>query len=91
MTSLPSCAQPVRPSAPDARFVHIGLTSSDVVDTALALQATAATDMLLAGLNRLVAIVGRQAVAYRETVMIGRTHGMHAEPTTFGLQAGCLV
>src|SRR5215211_1323492 len=69
---------------PDARFVHVGLTSSDVVDTALALQATAATDVLLAGLNRLITIVGSQAVAFRETLMIGRTHGMHAEPTTFG-------
>jgi adenylosuccinate lyase len=71
---------------PDARFVHIGLTSSDVVDTALALQATAATDVLRAGLDRLIAVVGRQAVAHRDTVMIGRTHGMHAEPTTFGLK-----
>jgi adenylosuccinate lyase len=71
---------------PDARFVHIGLTSSDVVDTALALQATAATDVLLTDLNDLIAIVGRQAVAHRETLMIGRTHGMHAEPTTFGLK-----
>ena len=71
---------------PDARFVHVGLTSSDVVDTALALQATAATDMVLAGVNQLTAIVGRQAVAHRETLMIGRTHGMHAEPTSFGLK-----
>src|SRR5215216_3224450 len=51
---------------PDARFVHVGLTSSDVVDTALALQATAATDLLFAGLDDLTAIVGRQAVAFRE-------------------------
>jgi adenylosuccinate lyase len=71
---------------PDARFVHVGLTSSDVVDTALALQATAATDMLLAALGELITIVGRQAVAHRDTLMIGRTHGMHAEPTTFGLK-----
>lgn len=71
---------------PDARFVHMGLTSSDVVDTALARQATAATDLLLAGLDDLTAIVGRQAVEHRETLMIGRTHGMHAEPTTFGLK-----
>jgi adenylosuccinate lyase len=71
---------------PDARFVHVGLTSSDVVDTALALQAAAATDLLLAGLNGLIAIVGQQAVAFRNTLMIGRTHGMHAEPTTFGLK-----
>src|SRR5918997_236339 len=71
---------------PEARFVHVGLTSSDVVDTALALQATAATDVLLAGVNGLINVVGRQAVAFRDTVMIGRTHGMHAEPTTFGLK-----
>jgi adenylosuccinate lyase len=71
---------------PDARFVHIGLTSSDVVDTALAQQATAATDILLAGIEGLITIVGDQAVAFRDTLMIGRTHGMHAEPTTFGLK-----
>src|SRR5215207_9316528 len=71
---------------PDARFVHIGLTSSDVVDTALALQATAATDVLLAGIDGLITIVGEQAVAFRDTLMIGRTHGMHAEPTTFGFK-----
>src|SRR5215203_2859912 len=71
---------------PDARFVHVGLTSSDVVDTALGLQASAATNLLLAELNRLIAVVGRQAVSHRETLMIGRTHGMHAEPTTLGLK-----
>jgi adenylosuccinate lyase len=71
---------------PDARFVHAGLTSSDVVDTALGLQASGATDLLLAELNRLIAVVGRQAVSHRETLMIGRTHGMHAEPTTLGLK-----
>jgi len=70
----------------DARYVHVGLTSSDVVDTALGLQASGATDLLLTGLNRLIAVVGRQAVSHRETLMIGRTHGMHAEPTTFGLK-----
>jgi adenylosuccinate lyase len=69
-----------------ARFVHVGLTSSDVVDTALGLQASAATDLLLTGLNRLIAVVGRQAVSHRDTLMIGRTHGMHAEPTTLGLK-----
>jgi adenylosuccinate lyase len=71
---------------PDARFVHIGLTSSDVVDTGLALQATAAADLLDAGLAGLIDIAGRQAVRYRDTLTIGRTHGMHAEPTTFGLK-----
>jgi adenylosuccinate lyase len=71
---------------PDARFVHIGLTSSDVVDTALALQATAASELLFTDIDQLIAVVGRQAVAHRDTLMIGRTHGMHAEPTTFGLK-----
>jgi adenylosuccinate lyase len=71
---------------PAARFVHMGLTSSDVVDTALGMQAAAATDRLLAELDRLAEIVGRQAVCHRGTLMIGRTHGMHAEPTTLGLK-----
>ena len=71
---------------PDVRFVHIGLTSSDVVDTALALQSTAAADLLLSELASLTGIVRRQAIVHRGTVMIGRTHGMHAEPTTFGLK-----
>jgi adenylosuccinate lyase len=70
----------------DARFMHIGLTSSDVVDTALAMQATAAADLLAANLEHLIAIVARQAKAHRRTVMIGRTHGIHAEPTTLGLK-----
>lgn len=70
----------------DARFVHIGLTSSDVVDTGLAIQAAAAADLIAEGLGRLIEVVGRQAVAHRDTIMIGRTHGMHAEPTTFGLK-----
>jgi adenylosuccinate lyase len=69
-----------------ARFLHLGLTSSDVVDTALGLQVQAAGRLLDDGLARLIDIVGRQAVAHRRTVMIGRTHGMHAEPTTFGLK-----
>jgi adenylosuccinate lyase len=70
----------------DARFLHIGLTSSDVVDTALARQAVAAVDQIERGLDRLIEIVGRQARVHRETLMIGRTHGMHAEPTSFGLK-----
>jgi adenylosuccinate lyase len=71
---------------PDSRYLHIGLTSSDVVDTGLALQATAAADLLCAGLENLIGIVGKQAIVHRDTLMIGRTHGMHAEPTTFGLK-----
>ena len=69
-----------------ARFLHLGLTSSDVVDTALALQVVEAGRLLDAGLTRLIDAVGRQAVAHKETVMVGRTHGVHAEPTTFGLK-----
>nr|MBA3336187.1 adenylosuccinate lyase [Chloroflexia bacterium] len=67
-----------------SRFVHLGLTSSDVVDTGLALQVTEAGILLDTALIQLAEVMGRQAVHYRETIMIGRTHGMHAEPTTFG-------
>ncbi len=69
-----------------ARFIHLGLTSSDVVDTALALQVREAGDHLATGLERLTDVIGRQAVAHKETLTIGRTHGIHAEPTTFGLK-----
>lgn len=68
------------------RYFHFGLTSSDVIDTALALQLTEATDLLLAGLERLRDVVGEQAVRHRRTVMIGRTHGVHAEPITLGFK-----
>ncbi len=68
------------------RFFHLGLTSSDVIDTALALQLVEACDLLLADLDRLLAAVGEQAVRHRTTVMIGRTHGVHAEPITFGFK-----
>ncbi len=71
----------------DSRFVHVGLTSSDVVDTALALQLQRAADLLLAGLERLRAAGRRLALAHKDTLMVGRTHGVHAEPTTFGLTA----
>lgn len=70
----------------DARYLHLGLTSSDVVDTALALQVGDAGRLLDAGLARLIAAVGRRAVEHKSTVMVGRTHGIHAEPTTFGLK-----
>ena len=69
---------------PAGRWVHHGLTSSDVVDTALALQLRDAVDLLLGGLERLLAAVKRLALAHRDTLMVGRTHGVHAEPTTFG-------
>jgi adenylosuccinate lyase len=66
--------------------VHLGLTSSDVVDTALALQLVEAADRLLAGLDRLREVLRGLALRHRDTVMVGRTHGVHAEPTTFGLK-----
>jgi len=69
-----------------ARFIHLGLTSSDVVDTALALQTVEGIDLLLTGLDRLIQAVGHQALAHRDTLMIGRTHGVHAEPITFGFK-----
>ena len=70
----------------EGRYLHLGLTSSDVVDTAFALQLRGAADLLLAGLDRLRGAVRSQALRHRQTVMIGRTHGIHAEPITFGLK-----
>ena len=70
---------------PESRYVHLGLTSNDVVDTAQALQIVEAADRLLAGLEGLRAAVEARAFEHQRTVMIGRTHGMHAEPITFGL------
>ncbi|HVF92479.1 MAG TPA: adenylosuccinate lyase [Blastocatellia bacterium] len=70
---------------PESRFVHYGLTSSDVVDTANALLMREAATLLLEDLDRLGEALRRRAFEHKETVMIGRTHGVHAEPTTFGL------
>jgi tetratricopeptide (TPR) repeat protein len=70
----------------DARFVHQGLTSSDVLDTCLAVQLRDASDILLAGLDRLLAALKARALEHRMTVCIGRSHGIHAEPVTFGLK-----
>ena len=69
-----------------ARWLHFGLTSSDVVDTALGLQMRDATDLILADLSALAAAVRQRAEEHRSTAMIGRTHGVHAEPMTFGLK-----
>ena len=71
---------------PLARYLHRGLTSSDVLDTALAVQMRAAADLLIEDAVRLRRAVARQAQRHRLTLMIGRTHGVHAEPTTFGLK-----
>ena len=70
----------------DSRFVHIGLTTSDVWDTATALQLRDAADLLVAGQERLRASLRVLALRYRDTLTIARTHGVHAEPTTFGLK-----
>jgi len=69
---------------PDGRYLHLGLTSSDVVDTGLALQLQAAGERLLADCDALLAILVRRARAEADTVMMGRTHSVHAEPTTLG-------
>jgi adenylosuccinate lyase len=69
---------------PTGRWVHFGLTSSDVLDTGLAVQLRDAVDLLLAGIERLLGVTKRLALAHRDTVMAGRTHGVVAEPTSFG-------
>lgn len=69
-----------------ARFIHLGMTSSDVVDTGLAIQSRDAAHLLQEGLDHLIDIVGRRAIEHKRTLTIGRSHGMHAEPTTFGLK-----
>jgi adenylosuccinate lyase len=71
---------------PSARWLHFGLTSSDVIDTAQALQMRDACDLILSGLDRLMQAVRQRADQHRRTPMIGRTHGVHAEPMTFGLK-----
>ena len=71
---------------PDARFVHQGMTSSDVLDTCLNVQLTKATDLLLADLDALLAALEKRAFEHKDTVTIGRSHGIHAEPTTFGIK-----
>src|SRR3954462_1102962 len=71
---------------PDARFVHQGMTSSDVLDTCLAVQLTQAADILLADLDALLAALKRRAIEHKLTPMVARSHGIHAEPTTFGLK-----
>jgi adenylosuccinate lyase len=67
-----------------AAWVHYGMTSSDLLDTALAVQLTEATDLLIAEATRLVAVLREHALAHRDTLRIGRTHGVHAEPDTWG-------
>ncbi len=70
----------------ESRFVHLGLTSSDVMDTALGLQLTQAADILAKDVAELISVLESKAVEHKYTIMMGRTHGVHAEPTTFGLK-----
>jgi adenylosuccinate lyase len=71
---------------PEARFVHLGLTSSDVLDTCLAVQLRRASDILIVDIDALLAALKRRAFEHKMTPTIGRSHGIHAEPTTFGLK-----
>jgi len=70
----------------ESRFVHLGLTSSDVMDTALGLQLTQAADILTKDIAELISVLESEAIEHKYTIMMGRTHGVHAEPTTFGLK-----
>ena len=71
---------------PEARFVHSGMTSSDVLDTCFNVQLVRAADILIADVDRLLAALKRRAFEHKKTPTIGRSHGIHAEPTTFGLK-----
>ncbi|MDI9409503.1 MAG: adenylosuccinate lyase, partial [Candidatus Pacebacteria bacterium] len=71
---------------PEARYLHQGMTSSDVLDTCLAVQLTQASDILLDDLDALLAVLDHRAHEFKDTIMIGRSHGIHAEPVTFGLK-----
>ena len=70
----------------ESRFIHLGLTSSDVMDTALSLQLTQAADILREDVAELISVLKNKAVEHKYTIMMGRTHGVHAEPTSFGLK-----
>jgi adenylosuccinate lyase len=71
---------------PDARFIHLGLTSSDILDTSMAVRLKQASKIILKDCDQLLAALKKKALAHKNTVMIGRSHGIHAEPMTFGLK-----
>ena len=71
---------------PAARYIHLGLTSSDILDTALALQMQEAADLIIKDLERLMQVLERRAMEFKRTIMVGRSHGIHGEPMTFGLK-----
>ena len=70
----------------DGRFIHMGLTSSDILDTSLAILLKEAAEILIEDIDQLLDVLKKKAFAYKDTVMIGRSHGIHAEPITFGLK-----
>jgi len=70
----------------ESRFIHLGLTSSDIMDTALSLQLKEASKILAQDVDELIAVLEEKAIEHKRTLMIGRTHGVHAEPITFGLK-----
>jgi len=74
------------PIGPASRWLHYGMTSSDLLDTALALQLRDAADLLIANAVRLVEVLKRRSLEFRDVICVGRSHGVHAEPTTFGLK-----
>jgi len=75
----------------ESRFIHLGLTSSDVIDTALSLQLIEATEILSQDIKELISVLAQKAIKHKYTAMIGRTHGVHAEPLTFGLKLALWV
>ncbi len=75
----------------ESRFIHLGLTSSDVMDTALALQLVEASDILAKDIDELADVIRKRALEHKHTIMMGRTHGVHAEPITFGLKLAIWV
>ena len=70
----------------DSRYIHLGMTSSDILDTTLAIQMSYALSIIINEMNRLADVLKEQALKYKHTICIGRSHGIHAEPTTFGLK-----
>ncbi len=76
---------------PEGRLLHLGLTSSDILDTSLAVQIKEAGAVLIAALEQLISVTERAALSYKDTLMVGRTHGIHAEPMTFGLKLALWV
>jgi adenylosuccinate lyase len=70
----------------DSRYIHMGLTSSDILDTSLAVLLKEASELLVRDMDRLLAVLKKRALEHKETIMIGRSHGIHAEPVTFGLK-----